>query len=632
MPGMGGMGAGTASGNPLIVAAFHGALRVEALVVAVVIGACLLAWQPLARLGRRRLGASLPPVAAPPEPAGRRLLRLGFGLLWVLDGALQAKQGMVIGLPASVVGPAAAGSPRWVHAVVGVGLGVWTRHPIAAATSVVWIQMGVGLLLVFAPRWELSRLAGLLSCGWGMLVWVFGEAFGGVFAGGQTWLFGTPGAVLIYAVAGAVLALPERAWGGPRLGRVLTSATGAAFAAFAVLQAWPGRGFWQGGPAGRVPSMASSMATTRQPPALASAVAAFGRLAASHGLVVNLVVVLALAFVGVALLAGRPRLATVGVAVATALCLATWVLAQDMGWFGDVATDPNSMLPWVLLVGGGHLAWVRVPLRGKAPAAPGVCAALPAAPATAAATAPARRPATRLLTRLVTMPTAAVTATLAAVGILLVGAVPATAAVVQPGTSALPGKAIDGTPHRGAPAPEFALVDQCGRHISLSNLRGRVVALTFLDPVRTSASPLIAQQLRLADLAVGRPSGTAFVAIVAGPEYRSGAVMAAFDHAEALTSLPNWYHLTGSLPALSRVWRSYGIALPARRAGAGVAPAEETFVIDGHGRLPWLPRRALRLRPIPLSLHPDRPVGLCARPTAAQKCTIVLVGEPFRRF
>ncbi len=588
MPGMGGMGAGAASGDPLIVAAFDGALRVEALVVAVVVGACLLAWQPLARLGRRRLGACLPPAAAPPEPAGRRLLRLGFGLLWVLDGVLQVNQGMVMGLPTGVVAPAAAGSPRWVHAVVGVGLGVWTRHPIAAATSVVWIQMGVGLLLVFAPRWELSRLAGLLSSAWGMLVWVFGEAFGGIFAGGQTWLFGTPGAVLIYAVAGAVLALPERAWGGPRLGRVLTSATGAAFAGFAALQAWPGRGFWQGGRTGRIPSMASSMAATRQPPALASAVAAFGRLAASHGLVVNLVVVAALAFVGVALLSGRPRLAAVGVAVAAAFCLATWVLAQDMGWFGDVATDPNSMLPWALLVGGGFLAR-RVPLRGEAPEAPGVCAALPPAPAAAPATASARRPATRLLTRLVTMPTAAVTATLGAFGMLLVGAVPATAAVVQPGTSALLTEAINGTPHRepGAPAPGFGLVDQYGQHVSLESLRGRVVALTFLDPVRTSASHLVARQFRLADLAVGRPSGTAFVAIVADPEYRSRAVVAAFDHAEDLTSLPNWYYLTGSLPALTRVWRSYGIAPRTRRPRAGAAPVGEAFVIDAHGRLRW---------------------------------------------
>ena len=70
-----------------------------------------------------------------------------------------------------------------------------------------------------AGRW--SRLAGLASAGWGLVVWVFGEAFGGIFAPGATWLFGAPGAVLFYCVAGVLIALPERAFATPRLGRIV---------------------------------------------------------------------------------------------------------------------------------------------------------------------------------------------------------------------------------------------------------------------------------------------------------------------------------------------------------------------------------------------------------------------------
>ena len=57
--------------------------------------------------------------------------------------------------------------------------------------------------MLAASRGPLSRLAGLASVGWGLVVWVFGEAFGSIFAPGLTWLFGAPGAVLIYCVAGA---------------------------------------------------------------------------------------------------------------------------------------------------------------------------------------------------------------------------------------------------------------------------------------------------------------------------------------------------------------------------------------------------------------------------------------------
>ena len=87
-----------------------------------------------------------------------------------------------------------------------------------AGASAVWIQVGIGIWLIVAARGPLSRLAGLVSVGWGLVVWVFGESFGGIFAPGLTWLFGAPGAALIYAVAGALIALPERAWRSPAAG------------------------------------------------------------------------------------------------------------------------------------------------------------------------------------------------------------------------------------------------------------------------------------------------------------------------------------------------------------------------------------------------------------------------------
>jgi len=111
----------------------------------------------------------------------------------------------------------------------------------------VWIQLGIGILLLVAPRGRWSRAAGLVSVGWGLVVWVFGAAFGGLLAPGLTLLFGAPGAVLIYVVGGVLVALPERAWAGRQLGRIITVSVGVFLLVMAGLQAWPGRGFWQGG-------------------------------------------------------------------------------------------------------------------------------------------------------------------------------------------------------------------------------------------------------------------------------------------------------------------------------------------------------------------------------------------------
>ena len=52
--------------------------------------------------------------------------------------------------------------------------------------------------------------------------------------------------MLLYVVAGALLALPERSLGAAAIGRLILGGSGAFFLGMALLQAWPGRGFWQG--------------------------------------------------------------------------------------------------------------------------------------------------------------------------------------------------------------------------------------------------------------------------------------------------------------------------------------------------------------------------------------------------
>ena len=296
----------------------------------------------------------------------RRLLRVSFGLIWVFDGILQAQISMPLGLAPQVVQPAAAGSPGWVQHLVSAGTTVWSYHPVTAAAAAVWVQVGIGLWLLAAAHGNWSRLAGVASVAWGLVVWVFGEAFGGIFAPGLSWLFGAPGAVLFYCFAGVLVALPQAAWAGPRLGKVVLRIMGAFFVGMALLQAWPGRGFWQGQPRpsaapGQVTGMVQQMAQTPQPSLLSGWVAAFGRFDAAHGWAVNLFVVLALAGIGAAFLSARPRLARVGVVAGTVLCAATWVLVQDFGFFGGDRHRPQQH--------GPHRPVVRGRLPGAHPGA-----------------------------------------------------------------------------------------------------------------------------------------------------------------------------------------------------------------------------------------------------------------------
>ena len=269
---MGGMTRSLSSNNPTILSAFHAALFDQLLIVIGVVVVAAVAWYLLQNAQyRRAVAAGRPPIpvgarsTAEPEPLARHILRIAFGLIWVFDGLLQAQTGMVLGMPNTVLRPAATGSPGWVVHLVNWGATIWTDHPVPAAASAVWIQLGVGFLLLVAPRGWWSRSAGMVSVGWALVVWAFGEAFGSIFAPGLTWAFGAPGAVVFYAVAGVLVALPERLVAGPRLGRLVTAGMGVFFLGMAVLQAWPGRGFWQGH-IGKTPgpltAMVSSMAQT----------------------------------------------------------------------------------------------------------------------------------------------------------------------------------------------------------------------------------------------------------------------------------------------------------------------------------------------------------------------------------
>ena len=180
------------------------------------------------------------PVRAPPagaehaEPRGRQLIRIGFGVLWILDGLLQAQPAMPLGLASNVTEPSADGHRAGFAAWWTSPPGVWTYHPVnAAARGGLDPDRDRYLAGHGRPR-SWSRLGGLASVGWGLVVWIFGEAFGGIFAPGLELAVRRPGAALLYAVAGALIALPDRAWAGPRLGRAVLGGTGLFLAGMAL--------------------------------------------------------------------------------------------------------------------------------------------------------------------------------------------------------------------------------------------------------------------------------------------------------------------------------------------------------------------------------------------------------------
>jgi cytochrome oxidase Cu insertion factor (SCO1/SenC/PrrC family) len=568
-------GGGLTVDNPVVVAAFHRALLQGGFVVLGLLTALFLVWRICRALQLRNAadGSGAPSRPATIEPAGRRFLRITFGLLWIFDGILQGQASMPLGMIPSVVQPASATSPGWVKHLVDSGSTVWSYHPVTAAASAVWIQVGIGLFLLVGARGYWSRLAGVASAAWGLIVWIFGEAFGSIFGSGLTWLFGAPGAVLFYSLAGILIALPDSAWTTARLGRWLLRALGAFYAGMALLQAWPGRGFWQGGSNGTLTGMVQQMAGTSQPHVLGSMVNAFTGFDTAHGWAVNLFVVvaltlIALTLIGGALLRGRPGAARIGLIAAIVVGLADWVLIEDLGFVGGTGTDPNSMIPMLLVLAGGYLALTRLPAQ-----------------AIAETTVPAGLPWRQ---RLLADPGFAlrISAALAAIGVTLVGAAPMAVAATEAGADPILADAISGPiVQTDQPTPAFHLTDQNGRPRSNADLHGYTSIVTFLDPVCTTDCPVIASELRDATSLLGSDaSHVRLVGIDANPQFTTLPYLQAFDRQERMDALSNWEYLTGSPAQLQSIWRAFGVDVEPGVGGTMMSHSDVAFVIDAGGR------------------------------------------------
>jgi cytochrome oxidase Cu insertion factor (SCO1/SenC/PrrC family) len=423
--------------------------------------------------------------------------------------------------------------------------------------------------------------------------------------------------VLFYCAAGLLIALPAAPWRSPQLGRQVIAVLGVFFLGMAVLQAWPGRGFWQGrlhGQPGSLASMALSMSGTSQPHFLSGMVNWFASTDEAHGFVINLIAVIVLGLVGAAFVIGtafvtgsafvtgtafpagtaslatHPRLIRAALVLLVVFCLADWVLIEDFGFFGGLGTDPNSMIPVALLTAGGYLALVKVPApvvagNESADTAPADTAPGSTAPgSTEPGTLPARLAPARLAAAFGSASLRAVLAFWAVV-IVIVGAGPLAAAQASPTANVIIAQAIDGNaaPLNFAASP-FTLTDQNGRQVSLASLRGKVVLLTFLDPVCTSDCPLIAQEFLEADQVLGaRSRKVELVAVANNRVYHSIADTRAFDKQEGLSAIPNWLYLTGSVPALEHVWKRYGVADQTVAAGGMTLHNDIAFVIDARG-------------------------------------------------
>jgi protein SCO1/2 len=138
---------------------------------------------------------------------------------------------------------------------------------------------------------------------------------------------------------------------------------------------------------------------------------------------------------------------------------------------------------------------------------------------------------------------------------------------------------------RIGPAPAFTLTATDGTRLSLADLRGKIVAVTFIYAACVDTCPLLTAKLASLREQLGPDFGASvsFVAITVDPERDTPEILRDYAVAHGANH-PGWAFLTGTTSEIREVTRRYGVF--ARKTSRG--DVDHTFLtslVDREGVL-----------------------------------------------
>ena len=140
------------------------------------------------------------------------------------------------------------------------------------------------------------------------------------------------------------------------------------------------------------------------------------------------------------------------------------------------------------------------------------------------------------------------------------------------------------SPYRGmtvvgsSKAPDFALRDQAGRLVRMSDQRGRFTLVTFLYTHCPDVCPLIAEHLNTALHSVG---DTRVLAVSVDPKGDTPAAVRRFVAVHRL--VPSFRYLSGTAAQLRPVWAAYHVAADPQHGTTAVGHSALVLLVDPQG-------------------------------------------------
>jgi len=132
-------------------------------------------------------------------------------------------------------------------------------------------------------------------------------------------------------------------------------------------------------------------------------------------------------------------------------------------------------------------------------------------------------------------------------------------------------------------APEFTLTKQDGKRVNLNELRGKVIAITFIFASCADTCPLLTAKMVGIQNKLGSAFGpeVRFLSITVDPEHDTPEILARYAEAYKANSV-GWAFLTGTPAEIREVAKRYGIYYKKTRGG-DVDHTFLTSLVDQHG-------------------------------------------------
>jgi len=155
----------------------------------------------------------------------------------------------------------------------------------------------------------------------------------------------------------------------------------------------------------------------------------------------------------------------------------------------------------------------------------------------------------------------------------------------EAGVSGASGGDADPLAAAGEPAPDFALVDQDARPLSLAALRGKVVLLDFVYTRCPGPCPILTGILRDAreGLSPADRARVQLVSITLDPEHDTPEVLRGWAEKRRIDT-QGWSLVTGAAADVDKIARAYGVG-SVRQPSGEIEHTVATFLIDRDGKI-----------------------------------------------